>query len=723
MGGVVLFASFCAYYSYQVLHRATLKNVQRRALLEVQQGVNNMDRWISTHRAAVQTIASSPISQSKDWSILGPYLQTETSRISDFVFLGFANPKGQRITTADHRFINAADRQWFQRAIAGQTYVDHPFISRALKIPTIAISAPIFDMENNSRSPIGVIHGAVKVDRIVQMVDQLHYGKNSYAFLLDHEGRAIVHPDKTLMSTEEHQAPRLQTSAQPDLARIAQQMVNRQQGIDRIQLDDKTVYISYLSLKSANWSVGLVIPKDEIDQQLRQLDMIALVVVGLTGLVLMVLWRVHNYEQHQQQKAKQTAILQAQQQAAQQRAAELTRINEALNRNLGTLTADPEINDFLSCLLAELAQQIGACKTHLFLYDAKTHTLNQHSTVQEGHVHLGMAPTDPDLFQHPIPADLNGKWQAIMDAPRPLYCSDLDAPEALKLAWTETLPWHQKEGHETLACARMRAGEQLIGYIGFSFRERTDLSDERLEFIQALTNQATLAIQLTRLAEQSQNDALAVALTNERNRLAREIHDILAQAFTGISLQLEAAKGILTDKPDAAQIHLGKAGMLARQGLSEARRSVRALRTQALETGVLAEALQNSLLEMTQDTPLQAHFQLQGTPIALSDDLQLNLLRIGQEAITNALRHAQAQTLTLTLAFTSEQIGLSIVDDGIGFDPQALMDMSGFGLVGIRERAAHFSGHLQLTSGFSKGTIIDVTIPLDGQPALQNVSA
>ncbi|MEO0377130.1 MAG: GAF domain-containing sensor histidine kinase [Cyanobacteria bacterium P01_A01_bin.17] len=209
--------------------------------------------------------------------------------------------------------------------------------------------------------------------------------------------------------------------------------------------------------------------------------------------------------------------------------------------------------------------------------------------------------------------------------------------------------------------------------------------------------------------EQVERGAL---LSEERNRLAREIHDTLAQVFTGVSLQLEAAKGILTQQPTQAETHINQASDLARQGLSEARRSVRALRSQALESDTLAEALQKTLSEMTQGTVIHAQFQQRGTPYPLADDMQLNLLRIGQEAITNILRHAQAQTLMLTLTFAPEHIGLRIVDDGIGFDPQSRANVTGFGLIGVRERVAHFDGHVQLISSPGHGTQLEVTMPL-----------
>ncbi|MGB7250115.1 MAG: GAF domain-containing protein [Phormidesmis sp.] len=201
-------------------------------------------------------------------------------------------------------------------------------------------------------------------------------------------------------------------------------------------------------------------------------------------------------------------------------------------------------------------------------------------------------------------------------------------------------------------------------------------------------------------------------LINERTRLAREIHDTLAQSFTGISLQLEAAKGVLSHNPQEAQIYISRAGNLARRGLSEARRSVRALRSEALETATLHKALETAVREMTQESSMRGEFYLVGTPLPLPENLQTNLLRIGQEAITNALRHAQAKTLTLTLHFTPAQVRIQITDDGIGTQISSVADVEGFGLVGMRERAARFEGDFYFNSVPGEGTTLEVVIPI-----------
>ncbi|MEO0942675.1 MAG: GAF domain-containing sensor histidine kinase, partial [Cyanobacteria bacterium J06642_12] len=274
-------------------------------------------------------------------------------------------------------------------------------------------------------------------------------------------------------------------------------------------------------------------------------------------------------------------------------------------------------------------------------------------------------------------------------------------------------------GHSAVTCIPMKTGQQPVGYIGFCFRNRPVLSEEQLEFMQALTNQAIVAIQLTRLAEK----ARTTALTDERNRLAREIHDTLAQAFTGVSLQLEAVRGLLntTDSSSPStqdltevQTCIRRARDLARTGLSEARRSVHALRSEALETDSLPDALRKVLAQTQRDTGLNVYFHLKGEPVSLPDDLELNLLRISQEAITNTLRHAKATQLDLTLSFAGDRLLLRITDDGVGFNPAQLeTTQSGFGLLGIRERITRFDGTFTLSSTPGTGTTLEAIVPLN----------
>ncbi len=413
-------------------------------------------------------------------------------------------------------------------------------------------------------------------------------------------------------------------------------------------------------------------------------------------------------------ETKQTAIVQEQQKATQERAAELAKTNEAIAQTLDVLTATPELDDFLGQILTQVIEQIDADYAHLFLYNAETETLRSHLVVQDNTIYPGNAPGDPEVFRQDLHASSTAGWRALLESSKPITF-DTANPESAEFYWPTTPEWHNARGHQSATCACMKIGDQAIGMLGFASCHHASLTEEKLEFIQALTNQATLAIHLTRLAEQARTNAL----TDERNRLAREIHDTLAQTFTGISLQLEAVRS-LTHQPNAtvesletAQTYIRRARDLARKGLSEARRSVRALRSEALETDDLPNALRKALAQTQRDHGLSTHFRLEGEPIPLPDDLQLNLLRIAQEAITNVLRHAKATQLDLTLRFQTPHIQLRITDNGVGFETSNLLENSGFGLIGIRERAARFYGSFALQSSPTSGTTLKITIPLE----------
>src|SRR6266404_5594220 len=194
-------------------------------------------------------------------------------------------------------------------------------------------------------------------------------------------------------------------------------------------------------------------------------------------------------------------------------------------------------------------------------------------------------------------------------------------------------------GIVTVLLVPMSIAGRLEGAIGLRFTQKRLFRTEEIELAQALANQATLAMHLIRLSAESREAAVIA----ERNRMARDIHDTLAQGFTGVIVQLEAAadatsKGLANE----ADEHLGRAADLARESLKEARRSVRALRPLALEDKGLPEALDDLLRKMTAGTTLRATSSLKGDPHRLPAEWEENLLHIGQEVLTNALRHARA---------------------------------------------------------------------------------
>ena len=203
--------------------------------------------------------------------------------------------------------------------------------------------------------------------------------------------------------------------------------------------------------------------------------------------------------------------------------------------------------------------------------------------------------------------------------------------------------------------------------------------------------------------------AVQAAILEERNRMARDIHDTLAQGFTGVIMQLAAAEDSLScGHRQEANKHLSRAETLARQSLSEVRRSVHALRPDALQHASFWEALKGVIKNTTVGTTLCTTCELRGKLPELSPGWQENLLRIGQEALTNTLKYAHALNFRVRLICNAGRVRLELRDDGVGFELKDRHD--GLGLTGMRERVEQMNGQLEITSQRGRGTTIVVTL-------------
>lgn len=201
------------------------------------------------------------------------------------------------------------------------------------------------------------------------------------------------------------------------------------------------------------------------------------------------------------------------------------------------------------------------------------------------------------------------------------------------------------------------------------------------------------------------------AVLDERNRMAREIHDTLAQGFTGIIVHLEAAEAAQGVKPEESVRHMLRAREVARRSLAEARRSVWALRPTALDGLDLAAALARLSTDLLASSGVGAKFRSEGTPRPLEPEVEENLLRIAQEALNNILHHAAANEVEIVLAFEGAALVLRVRDDGRGFDAAARTAGKGFGLISMQERAERIGADLNVISSVGAGTEVVVVLP------------
>jgi PAS domain S-box-containing protein len=380
---------------------------------------------------------------------------------------------------------------------------------------------------------------------------------------------------------------------------------------------------------------------------------------------------------------------------------------EALTFSLDVLATASEPEKFLGKMLSTICRLLSGQSATLWLFDEPAESLVLRPVIDS------VSPTGLDpglpLMKKPLSWKENSVIQELFFGAGPVVCEDIEADPRVNDQFRE---YFMPKGTKKFLAVPILAGGNVKGMITVSHAGRLPYRTEEIELTQALGHQVMLAIRLTELGEQSRQAAVLA----ERNRMARDVHDTLAQGFTGVIVQLEAAEYAISegDRKDADS-HLHRARELARKSLSEARTSVRALRPLALEQADFWPALKRMIKNTTVGTTLHTTFETQGKAPVLPQAWQENLLRIGQEALTNALKYAHAKHFRTRLICNAKEVRLELSDDGDGFQVKDRDD--GFGLTGMRERAEEIGGKLKIVSSPGRGTTITATLPLNRRSA------
>jgi PAS domain S-box-containing protein len=385
---------------------------------------------------------------------------------------------------------------------------------------------------------------------------------------------------------------------------------------------------------------------------------------------------------------------------AQQRATELAKANAALRECLDALASVPELDDFLGHVMAAITNRLGAVSSTLRLCNFEKNILSLELVFQDGRV---MSPAEagyPEAWQS---WPLDNKHFSCFD--QPATVQHIVDPQA---AIPEDKRAHLLAlGIKTVLVIPLISRGQANGRLTFRFTEERDFRPEELEIARALATQASLAIHLTRLANTSRQSAVL----EERNRLAGEIHDSLAQNFAGISMQLRIAAEQMQMKSEDALSHVERAIDLARFGLSEARRSALSLRSDIIEESGLIEALKR-LVERA-DIPGLLRCSFRSSKVSeesLAPWLQQDLLRIAQEAISNAIRHARPTVISVSLRRNPPNLVLKIKDNGSGI-AKGRSSEEGLGFANMRARAKNIGAELDIRSSARSGTSVIVRLP------------
>ena len=278
-----------------------------------------------------------------------------------------------------------------------------------------------------------------------------------------------------------------------------------------------------------------------------------------------------------------------------------------------------------------------------------------------------------------------------------LTCSRLDG----LVDGTDGLRYH--------ASIPLYAGDKKLGVMNLASPQWRGLDPEDLQLLNTVGDLLSIAVERARLFERSTR----LGAVEERNRLAREIHDTLAQNLTAAGLQIESAEALLESDADPGKVRaaLERALSLNRVNLEEARRSVLDLRAAPLENRSLPEALKDLVDRWETASGVAARFKAVNGSRPLPPGVESALYRVAQEALNNVARHAGARRVTVRLVATPEKVSLLVEDDGRGFDPSAVAE-DRHGIVGMRERTQIVAGELRVESAPGKGTRVGATVPL-----------
>jgi signal transduction histidine kinase len=385
--------------------------------------------------------------------------------------------------------------------------------------------------------------------------------------------------------------------------------------------------------------------------------------------------------------------------AAEERVAELAKANAVIRGNLERLAGETDLHSFMGHMLLEATRQFDAVSGAVVVLK---------DSLQEWRIvaHVRQGQLAEPQYATSVPVADSVFTTRFGELREPLY---LNVAHQKSEIWPGVLALHRRLGAVGTVVYPLVFGGRSVGFLVMSFtREAQEV--QRSELLVALAQQATLAVQLTRLAYSAKEAAVLM----ERTRIGQEIHDGLAQAFTGILLQLGAVEEFPSCRKRGSELGLtlSRVRELARDGLAEARRSVMALRLDQTRRAGLELALRQLADRSTVPGGVTCTFDGGSISTGLKPEHEHELLRIAQEAVSNAVRHARPHSVRITMADEPEtptHWTLAVADDGVGMEQSPeLYARQGFGLSSMRQRAGAIGGEWQIDSQPGRGTRISV---------------
>ena len=384
------------------------------------------------------------------------------------------------------------------------------------------------------------------------------------------------------------------------------------------------------------------------------------------------------------------------QHAAEERVAELAKANAVIRGNLERLAGETDLHSFMGHMLLEATRQFGAITGAVIVLKDSLQEWRMVAHARDGQILEPPYPVSVPVAD----SEFSARFAELRE---PLY---LDVARQTKEIWPGALGFHRQIGAVGTVLYPLVFGARSVGFLVLGF-QREAHEVQRSELLVALAQQATLAVQLMRLAYSAKEAAVLM----ERTRMGQEIHDGLAQAFTGILLQLGAVEEFPSCRKRGSELALtlSRVRALARDGLAEARRSVMALRLDQTRRAGLELALRQLADRSTVPGGVSCTFEGGGVTTGLKPEHEHELLRIAQEAVSNAVRHARPRAVRITMTDEQAHWILAVADDGVGMEPSPRLSAGeGFGLVSMRQRAGAIGGEWQIDSSPGQGTRVSV---------------
>jgi signal transduction histidine kinase len=385
--------------------------------------------------------------------------------------------------------------------------------------------------------------------------------------------------------------------------------------------------------------------------------------------------------------------------AAEARITDVMRTSGILRRANERLATEPDIAAFMPHVLRELCSMAEADAAAVY----ENRTDSPHPVLIASHPEapnrswLDAAEAADGVVS---PEDRHS-WQTLLAAKDVITLQPGDHTRPIPSQWTA---WLGAIDYQRALAIPLLAGDLADGFILLAFRHAIEIDPVRMEFIKFLAQQAMIAIRLTRLSEMMSR----AAMLEERTRLARDLHDTMAQSFTGIYMQLQAASRYAESNQLLARACIERAQTLARDGLREARQSVLALTSRGKTMDVTAAV--TAIAQVTSaGTACPCTVTTVGETRPIDSLIGGNVVAICREAISNAQRYAQATEIAITLTFAPGELGVCIQDNGEGF-AVAEASQSGFGLTGMQARGERIGGTVTITSTPGTGTTVEVRV-------------